>query len=195
MLLFRDTEGGRTMAKRVKVALLDRLDSALKDMYHNATLHIPMSVDDPNGRFFEYLTEAGSQDIEYIEDGLGVTSKEWKRQERLGFSHNERYFWLVSRITEYGKLYQWGRGGRTVAPNDLVNQRGGSGFRIKDSSYFEETSNKELTDMIQVIEAFNHYVESWCNAKSIQSMYDSYLEYEEELEADRVAHLCPTCGK
>lgn len=188
-------KGDGKMAKRVKLALLDRLDSALKDMYHNATLHIPMSVDDPDGRFFEYLTEAGSETIEYIEDGLGVTSKGWKKQERLGFTHNERYFWLVSRITEHGKLYQWGRGGRTVAPDDLVTSRGGGNFRIKDSSYFEEVSNADLTDMIQVIEAFNHYIETWCSAKSIQSLYDSYLECEAELEADRLAHLCPTCGK
>lgn len=183
------------MAKRVKLALLDRLDCALKDMYHNATLHIPMSIDDPNGKFFEYLTEAGSWEIEYIEEGLGTSRKEWKKQERLGFTHNERYFWLVSRITEYGKLYQWGRGGRTVAPDELVNQRGGSGFRIKDSSDFEETSNSDLTDTIQVVEAFNHYVKAWCSAKSIQSTYDTYLEEIEERESERIAKLCPTCGK
>lgn len=183
------------MAKRVKLALLDRLDSALKDIYHNATLHIPMSIDDPDGKFFEYLTESGSREIEYIEEGLGTSHKEWKKQERLGFTHNERYFWLVSKITEYGNLYQWGRGGRTVAPDNLVNQRGGSGFRIKNSSNFEETSNADLTDMIQVIEAFNHYVKTWCGRESIQSTYESFLEYEEEREADRVAHLCPTCGK
>jgi len=181
------------MAKRVKLALLDRLDSALKDMYHNATLHIPMSIDDPDGKFFEYLTEEGSRTIEYIEEGLGTSCKEWKKQERLGFTHNERYFWLVSKITVYGNIYQWGRGGRTVAPDRLVNQRGGSGFIIKDSSDFEEASNADLTDMIQVIEAFNHYVETWCSAKSIQSIYESFLEDMEEIT--RVINLCPTCGK
>lgn len=184
------------MAKRVKLALLERLDNALKNIYHNATLHIPMSVDDPTGEIFNEILECGSMEIEYIEEGLGLTAREWKKAVKLGFSHNERYFWLVSRITEFGKLYQWGRGGRTVAPERLINQRGGLGFRIKDSSYFDEVSNADLTDMIQVIEAFNHYVETWCSAKNILELVRDIQEQIDQREDREVAlNLCPTCGK
>ena len=183
------------MAKRVKMALLDRLDNALKNIYHNATLHIPMSVDDPTGEIFNEILERGSMEIEYIQEGLGLTAREWKKEEKLGFSYNERYFWLVSRITEFGEIYQWGRGGRTLAPDALVNQGGGSRFGIKDSSYFEETSNADLTDMIQVIEAFNLYVETWCSAKNILELVEDIQEQIKDREEERLASLCPTCGR
>lgn len=175
--------------------ILDRLDEALKDLYHNATPHFPMSIDDPDGRFFEDFCERGSWEIDYISEGLGLTPNCWKKAIKLGFSHNERYFWLVSRIPEYGKLYQWGRGGRTVAPSQLIKQGGGSSFRIKDSSYFTDNSKAELVEMIQILEAFNHYVKKWNSQESILSMYSDFQEQEAEREAERLANLCPTCGR
>lgn len=176
---------------RTRQALLDRLDRALSNIYHNATLHIPMSIDDPDGKFSEFISEEGSREIEYIEGGLGCSNEYWKKQTKLGFAHNERYFWLVTRITEFGELFQWGRGGRTVAPENLINSRGGSYFRIKDSSYFEGMSNLDLTDMIQVIEAFNTYIEKWCSSENMKALYEQFLEYQEENNLE----VCPTCGK
>lgn len=175
--------------------ILDRLDSALKDLYHNATPHFSMDIDDPDGKFFEDFCERGSWEIEYISEGLGLTPKEWKKAIKLGFPHNERYFWLVSRITEYGKLYQYGRGGRTVAPCELIKLGGGSNFRILGSSYFESASKADIVDLIQVLEAFNHYVERWNSQESILDMYKDFQEQEAERELERVANLCPTCHK
>lgn len=180
---------------RTKQALLDRLDEALSNMYHNAKLHIPMSIDDPDGKFFSFLMDQGELELEYIRDGLGCDDKYWQKQAKLGFSSpNERNAWLVSRIVEYGKIYSWGRGGATLAPINLIIQRGGGSFRIKDSSYFEDMSNEDLTDMIQVLEAFNSYIEDWNSSESIRALYDQFLEYEAEnaIEED---DLCPTCGK
>lgn len=176
---------------RTKQALLDRLDQALSNIYHNATLHIPMSIDDPDGKFSEFVSEAGSREIEYIEDGLGCTGAYWRKQTKLGFTDNERYFWLVARITEFGNIFQWGRGGRTVAPKNLINMRGGGSFSIKDSSYFEDMNNADLTDMIQVIEAFNDYIGKWCSSDNMKACYDQFLEYQEE----NIVEPCPTCGK
>lgn len=166
------------MNKKDKLELmLDRLDNALKDLYHNASPNC-WSINDETGNFFDYVCEEGSRAIEYIEDGLGGV---YERQIKLGFTHNERYFWLVSRITEYGKLYQWGRGGRTVAPNQLVSQRGGSSFRIKSAyDLYMDMTKTEITDMIQVLEAFNHYVRDWNSEETMQKLYRDYLEYQLE---------------
>lgn len=180
---------------RTRQALLDRLDEALSNMYHNASFHIPMSIDDPDGNFFRFLEEEGSRQVEYIEDGLGCDDRYWQKQAKLGFSSpNEREYWLISRIIEHGKLYSWGRSGATLAPKNLIRQRVGSSFSIKDSSYFEDMNNRDLTDMIQVLEAFNQAVEDWNSAENIKALYDQYLEYmaENVIEED---DLCPTCGK
>jgi len=185
------------MAKRVKIALLERLDNALSDMYHNASPAWCQEIDDPDGRFFEFMCEQGSWTIEYIQEGLGHTAKGWKKAEKLGFLHNERFYWLVQRITEYGELFQWGRGGRTVAPKNLVLHRGGGSFKILNAQEpeFENMSNADLTDMIQVLEAFNTYVENWNSRESMLSMYKDFQEQEAEYEAERLANLCPSCGK
>lgn len=166
---------------RVKKALLSRLDDALTNMYHNATPSYPNDVEEGD-HFDEWLSDVGQREIEYIQDGLGVLPETWKKYKRMGFPPQERYYWLVGRITEWGKLYQWGRGGRTLAPEDLVKTGGGSSFRVKDSDYFEDMSNADLTDMIQVVEAFNKYVETW--NKGIPEMWKEEKE-ERKTDEDR----------
>lgn len=164
---------------RTKKALLTRLESALNNLYHNATPHYPSGMPQELwDNFQDWFNNQAEFEIEYIQDGLGCSAKEYKKAQRQGFTHNERYFWLVQRITEFGKLYTYGRGGRTLAPNDLISQRGGSGFSIKRADSFEDYSNERLTDMIQVIEAFNDYVEKWNSKENLQSMYNEDLQYQ-----------------
>ena len=66
------------------------------------------------------------------------------------------------RIAEYGKLYSWGRGGRTLAPNDLVYTGGGSSFSLKADC--NDRSIADCMDLIRVIESFNAHVERWCRS-------------------------------
>jgi hypothetical protein len=169
---------------RTKRALLDRLEVALRDMYHNATPHHPYSMLEDNecGEYHEWFSEAASQEISYISEGLGLSRKEWAKEARKGFPHNERFFWLVQRITEWGKLYQWGRGGRTLAPYELVKTGGGSNFRVLDGDDFIDNNNEYLTDMVQVLEAFNTYVGQWCSAESIKGLWQAELEWRKENE-------------
>lgn len=87
------------------------------------------------------------------------------------------------RITEYGKLYQWGRGGRTLAPVDLVRQGGGSSFSI--ATDVSEKSISDCIELIRIVESFNRCVESWC--KSVPELWREHCEAEdaEKLAAKR----------
>lgn len=156
------------MNKENTAKLYDRLDEALQNMYHNATVHIPFDLDLENNEF-DYLLEDGSHAIADLQNALKTEDKHWKKQIKLGFTDNERYFWLVQRIVEYGTIYSYGRSGATLAPNHLVSTRGGSSFRIKDSSDLELT-RQEVTDLIQILEAFNKYVRDWNSAENVRFM-------------------------
>ncbi len=82
------------------------------------------------------------------------------------------------RINEWGTLYQWGRGGRTLAPDHLVRQCGGSSFALKVHEYDDGYSIADVVEAIRVFESFNAYVESWC--RGVPDMW-------EESERDRKA--------
>lgn len=81
--------------------------------------------------------------------------------------------------TEYGKIYQYGRGGRTVAPADLVRTRGGSSFGMNED-YCEDRPIEACIRLIQVIESFNRYVTAWC-----KSVPEQWREYCAEEDADK----------
>lgn len=84
------------------------------------------------------------------------------------------------RISEYGKLYQWGRGGRTLAPDDLITQHGGSSFSIRD--VVDDKSIAYLVELIQIVESFNAYVSAWCD-----SVPEQWAEIERERKAEERA--------
>lgn len=166
------------MNKENSIKLYDRLDEALQDMYHNATLHFPFDLDLTDNDWQNVNDNAGFA-IEDMNSKFFDDDKHWQKQIKLGFTHNERFFWLVSRITDHGKLYTYGRGGRTLAPSKLIRSKGGSSFAIRDSSDLELTRS-EATDMIQVIEAFNQYVNNWCKADNLRDMILQSREYDQE---------------
>jgi hypothetical protein len=86
---------------------------------------------------------------------------------------------------EFGELYQWGRGGRTLAPKDLVKQRGGSSFAMIEDA-FDEKSIAATVDVVLILESFNAYVESWC--KGVPEMWREHVreEADEGLEENAV---------
>lgn len=161
-----------------KQAIANRLDAALCDLYHNATPHYPsLDTEQAQEQFQSWFEFAASNEIEYISDNLGCTQKEYDRQVKLGFQANERYFWLVSRITEYGKIYQYGRGGRTLAPQQLVSRNGRSETE-------QDLNAADSIEMIQILEAFNHYVAQWNSKANIKAMWK-----------EEVIETCPGCAE
>lgn len=109
---------------------------------------------------------------------IAAGNKELARVLRKTFKKSPliRHNAMWERIGDYGTLCQWGRGGRTLAPDDLVSRGGGSSFGIR-KSYVDEMPIADVITLIRVVESFNRYVSSWC---------DSVPEQWAELERDRL---------
>lgn len=82
-------------------------------------------------------------------------------------------------ITDYGKLYRWGRGGRTLAPKDLINTYGGGAFSIKED-YAADMAPAAVVDLIRVVESFNRHVGAWC--ADVPNMWREHCEAEDAEE-------------
>lgn len=77
---------------------------------------------------------------------------------------------LWERITEYGKLYQYGRGGRTLAPEGLMRRES------VNEDYCDDMPIEKVVELIRIVESFNRYVEDWC--KSIPQQWKDYCAEE-----------------
>lgn len=178
-------EGDIMTISRTKKALPNRLDKALQNMYHNATPDHPHNVPQELwGDYEDRFNLAAEFEIEYIRDGLGCSASEYEKARKRGWPHKgERDAWLVSRITEHGNLYQWGRGGRTLAPDNLIRQRGGSSFAIVKADAYDSMDNEALTEFVQVVEAFNSYVERWNSRENLTALWvDTCVSEIDELQ-------------
>lgn len=81
--------------------------------------------------------------------------------------HNARWEY----ISEYGKLYQYGRGGRTLAPDQLYSDHGHA--KVDPA----ELSISACVDLIRIVESFNAYVGAWC--KSVPEQWHEHCETED----------------
>lgn len=177
-------------------AIRNRARNALLNLYHNATPHYP-SLDDSQARQFEsWFEDAAQFEIEYMSDG-GAYGNNYAKTLRANCNagkynstatQNRYIAWKMRSmredrskegawecICEFGKLYQYGRGGRTLAPNKLIRNGGGNRFSIIED-YVEETCIEYTTRFIKIVESFNAFCESWC--KSVPEQWDEY--YKEE---------------
>ena len=192
-------------------AIRERAQEALRDLYHNATPRYPRNVADEHQEIFEeWFQDAASFEIEYMQDG-GAYGKNYRatlehkcNAGKYASKAAQAYYvrkgmrsmqldrakggkW--ERIAEYGKLYTYGRGGRTLAPGKLVRMRGGSSFAIKED-YFDDLPIGACVDALLVIEAFNAYVADWC--KSVPEMWAAYVREELVATTDEAACLSET---
>ena len=166
-----------------KELLRARAERALQNLYHNATPTYPRELYGCTDDYFtSWFGDVAQWEIEYIADG-GAYGKNYRatlaascnagryKSERarefyirkgMRAMREEQSAHAWERISEYGKLYTWGRGGRTLAPDRLIKQRGGSSFSINEA-YADELTAADTVELIRVVESFNRYVESWCN--------------------------------
>ncbi len=161
---------------------------AIEDMYHNATLpshgwpDTDESDPDCNSDAFDsWLSEEASAEIDYLSEGPygrnyratlehPVNTGRFKSEKARRFyvakelrdmaADQERNAW--ERISEFGRLYQYGRGGRTVAPNSLWRD-GGSGHGPKRDA-IEGMSQASLVELALIVESFNRVVRDWCES-------------------------------
>jgi len=174
-------------------ALRYRAYRALENLYHNATITYPSVPDEMQDNFQSWLEMNCMDEIDHLNGG-GAYGKDYRST--LMFVANGKFksiaaarryiakglrdkaedqskYWggRAERITDFGTLYQYGRGGRTLAPNDLM-KRYGSNDGV-DREACADMNIGDLVKAIQTIEAFNKYVESWCN--SIPEMWREYV--------------------
>lgn len=187
------------MQQSQREALEARALSALERLYHLATPAYPTDFGPYAADFDSFVSEQGAADIEWLNDGAGYGrnyaatlaapcnagrfASEWARRYYVAKGMRTMRRDLDARpyaqtVEMFGNLYTWGRGGRTVAPDGLIRQRGGSSFGMKRDA-FEEMSAERLTQAVRVVEAFGDFVERW--NKGIPEMWAEHT-------ADRAAN-------
>ena len=167
----------------------ERCEEAIRNLYHNATPSYPRTDDES---FMSWFENAARDEIDYINSGgaYGPHYSQSVRENAARRFHSDRarqrYHSIQmrvmrldqstssgawERITEYGRVYQYGRGGRTLAPEGLVTYRGSP-----DEVHFSRCCIFDVVEAIQIIEAFNRYVGDWCKA-----VPEMWKETQEEL--------------
>jgi hypothetical protein len=175
----------------------DRLEDALKNVYHNATPRHPWNDQDVPGApdYWDWFCDQASMEIDYINDRLGEwdgrqykgqSDFDYRKAKRLSYFPRRMAYGVVSELERqyaplldgtlqrYGKVYSWGRGGRTVAPKDWIRTRGGGSFNVCTAKDFNHISYEDKIDLIRTIEAFNDYVEKW--NKNVPELWRTYIE-------------------
>lgn len=164
-----------------KNRIIDALNSALAGLYHNAT--IKRWPDDVSGcpGFYDWLSDAGEHEVHYLNDG-GATGRacyttfEHIKREAAAFKSDaararflrlkrreylrDRAAGIESRIHEYGRIYAYGRGGRTLAPDAWASDR--RGFSAKQYDY-EDLTAERAADILRDVREFNAYICAWCD--------------------------------
>lgn len=175
-------------------AIRERAAEAIQNLYHNATPSYPgLDTREECDHFDSWFQDTAMFEIDYLGSGgaygtnyaktLRASCNAGKFQTKRAQDYyvrrnlrsmaEDRSHNMWEYITEtYGKLYQYGRGGRTLAPESLVRTRGGSSFSV-DESYFEDRSIASVVEGIQILESFNDYVEKWC--KGVPEMWKDYV--------------------
>lgn len=134
-----------------RVNLISRLQESLDNLYHNATVNYP--------------TLEGEYEQELFQGWFEGTV----RFELEDLEHDSVHGELVKK---YGKVYQYGRGGRTVSPRDFMTIRGN--VKRVESLDLEPFEARRL---IKQIDAFNESVSSWC--KAVPELWKDAVEANE----------------
>lgn len=194
-----------TRKQENKTAVYDRLNRAIKDLHHNATPDYPYDLMDQldaiagrEGLAMDILHSEFGFEIDYINDGGACGNVHYG-----AFEHNkdkspayrkylnnkyrkERAEMPEFQITDYGKIYQYGRGGRTLAPDSLIRHLGGSSFGLAQFDRSDDYPNlAEAVEMIRIIEAFNDYTARYCSEENLAYLIkDRIAEMESDLRQD-----------
>jgi hypothetical protein len=190
------------MRKEQRQALEARAARAIKALYHAATPAWPRDFGPYADSFDQWLGERGSEEIDYLSGGggygrdyratlaapcnAGRYQSEAARRRYIAKGLREQAADLDKRPQYlardmFGTIYQWGRGGRTVAPEGLIRQGGGSSFSMSADA-LAEMSAETLTQAVRVIEAFGEHVQAWN-----KSVPEQWAEYTADRAAEEMA--------
>ena len=141
-----------------KINLTDLLNAELERTYHNATLGGKLRTES------DYESDLVQSQVE-IECQDAIAD--------LRFT--------CPKIFNYGEVYQWGRGGRTLAPEQLIIQGGGGSFRIKSAEDLN-LSAFECRELLKTLREFNDLVENFCAHVVDNAIEFIREEFKNELE-------------
>jgi hypothetical protein len=89
-------------------------------------------------------------------------------------------------LARFGKVCQWGRGGRTLAPEGLIEMHGGSRFSIKTADeLFQDATQDELRQILTDLARFNRDVRNWCKVTPDAVLMNIRLHHREELAQNK----------
>lgn len=143
-----------------KINLTRLVESELERLYHNATL--------------SYVETDSDYECDLVHSQLNSEIE-------CAFSDIK---YTCPKILNYGKVYSWGRGGRTVAPEDLIKQRGGSSFSIKTIEDLE-MSPLEFRELYKTLNEFNNMVEEFCKHQPKACLEFIREEYKTDLNTNK----------
>lgn len=184
--------------------VLARLNKSLRDLYHAATPSYPAPMhQDLWEEFDTFLADAASQEVDYLNSGgaCGMESYEKMRhvqeqaavyvgKDRAAFLAAKRADYLrdrdagiESRICDYGKIYAYGRGGRTVAPAEWAQTHGGGGAFAMRQFDAGDLDYATLRRVERDAREFLEYVRAW--NRGVPGMW---REHCAEKAAERAEH-------
>jgi len=154
-------------------ALMNALESERDKTYHNAHVYWP----------YEGIPD-GMEDVAWEAWNLYVSDS---LQDLNHGAYDNEY--IEGYIAErYGKVYTWGRGGRTCAPSSWIRQNGGSSFNVKGpEDLMDGRSRAEGWRLLADMKAWNDYVASFCSKANILEVIRDSLD--EAMEEERKAAL------
>lgn len=142
-----------------KIKLKAELQNELDKMYHNATLHGKLRTES------DYENDLVESELRF----------------RIEMSFEDLKLELPE-IFNYGEVYQYGRGGRTVCPEKLVS--GGVYWRIKKVDDLEMTAS-EMRTLLKVLRKFDALVRDFCSSVTDSVIEDIRLEHAEGLAKNK----------
>jgi hypothetical protein len=145
--------------KRINLKKL--LQAELDRMYHNATPDFPTIDDDYEQDLFQ----------SYFEDYCRYSIDDLEAE--------------LPDLERYGKLYAYGRGGRTLSPDGLMIRRGSSQDCIRKVDEIEFLDGFEYKRLYKTLKQFNDLVIEW--NKSIKEWWTDTKEYN-NLQAEIDKH-------
>ncbi len=139
----------------MKIKLVDELNAELKNMYHNATPNYPTLESDYEQDLFD----------SWFQDIASMAIDDLKYDEIFG-----------ALVKDYGPIYTYGRGGRTVAPSKLIIGKGGSSFRTATVNDLD-IEPLEARSLLRLLREFNRSVKAW--NKCLPEQWDDHVEANE----------------
>jgi hypothetical protein len=146
-------------------AILNGIQAELGRIYHNATLRGSLRTES-----------------DFEED---IFNEVFESERNMAIEDAETEFSEL--VDMFGHIYQFGRGGRTLAFDDLMKGHGGSRYSVKtlEELGLDEIDTDKLERILILLNRFNDEVRSWCKSAPDHILRDIREEYAEEIKENR----------